>query len=64
MGGSAHGVKVSMNLGDCSGDGQEQPKSGRVEQKPSVPLPPPFSLNHFPHHGVLGSGEARGSFSE
>lgn len=48
MGGSAHGVKISMNLGDCSGEGQEQPKSGRAEQKPSVPLPPPSLSTIFP----------------
>ena len=54
MGGSAHGVKISMNLGDCSGEGQEQPKSGRAEQKPSVPLPPP-SLSTFKTFQTLDS---------
>lgn len=41
MGGSARGVKISGNLGDCPEEGQEQPRSGRVEQEASVPLPPP-----------------------
>lgn len=33
MGGSACGVKISVNLGDYPGEGQEQPKmsSGHME---------------------------------
>lgn len=48
MGGSAHGVKISGNLGDCLGEGQEQPRSGRVDQEASVPLPPPSLSTIFP----------------